>query len=668
MVSGSFSWKAQRARADQMTLKATSISAGRPRTRGIGNAFVLVCLIATCAARVYGQCPPRPRIPDPPGWAIDTGGPGIYGHGLSEDGNWFGFNSNGAIWLLNVRSGEKKELLPCVEVSANAITFSRDSSVMALGTGNGVIYLFEIPSGVLKTELRDEDWVQHLKFGPSGLLLATRSDGISVWNTNTFQRVAQFYGGTCAEGGPCVWQYFDAAELNSDGKLIATSGRENSGIVVRDMKGRVVLWINEPKEQGSYLFLPNDPNALVVSTSDGFHFWDIHNRRVDRRMSRQQQVALLSFLPNDSNVVVSWSQLPGMVQDIRWIDINSGKVLSSWQTSHYITWFSADGVWGTTQAREAIYLPTQHVAAKLQYIPSAAPRVEWNVGYSYLAQRVLRKEPPTRLVVTLFILLGTFGYLLCRASKYTFLPFIASAFTLSYWWLRELWWPSHGPALGRALGPTAVAVTVVSIAIAWLLAVAAVVQPKSVRGNPHRERLVIRWGLPLIAACLSGAFIVVSTAQLEVTGERYQVEGDLRAGGELRGSGLVPWFDRNLPAEAARAINGPYIFIGRWLPERKQNLTPFVGSAVAFAFWSLVAAALVAPPEGKRLRRLLVFIGLATVELLSAAILLVPYAFNRIYRAYTPTSLLLHCLLWISFLGVAAILVFIDARRPLAVR
>jgi hypothetical protein len=649
-------------------VKMTSVNAGRWRTWGLGNAFVLVCLIATCAGRASGQCAPRPRIPDPPGWAIDTAGPGIYGYGLSEDGNWFGFNSNGAIWLLNVHTGEKKQLLPCIEVSADAIAFSADSSVMALGTGNGVIYLFEIPSGALRTELRDGDWVQHLKFGPSGLLVATQSDGISIWNTNALQRVARFYGGTCAEGGPCVWQYFDAAELNSDGKLIATSGREDSGIVVRDMEGRMVLWINEPKEQGSYLFLPNDSNAMVVSTSDGFHFWDIHNKRVARRMSRQQQVALLSFLPNDPSIVVSWFQLPGMAQEIQRIDINSGKVLNSWQTTRYITWFSVDGAWGTTQAREAIHLPTQRVAAKLENVSSVAPSVEWNVGYSYLAQRVLRKEPSARLVVTLFVLLGTFGYLLCRASKCAFLPFIASAFSLSFWWLHELWWPSHGPAIGRALGPMAVVVTVISIGIAWLLAVAAIVEPKPMWRNRHGERFVIRWGLPLIAACLAGAFTAVSTAQSEVTGERYQVEGDLRAGGELRGSGLVPWFERNLPDEAARAINGPYICIGLWLPERKQYLTPLMGSAVAFAFWSLVAAALLAPPAGKRLQRLLVFTGLAIVELLSAVILLVPYAFNRIYRAYTPISLLFHCLLWTSCLGVAAFLVFIDSRRLDALR
>jgi hypothetical protein len=141
----------------------------------------IVCLLLILAIRVSAQCPPRPRIPDPPGWAIDRrGGGNIYGYQLSEDGAWFGFNSDGGIGLMNVRTGERRQLLPCVEVSAEAFTFAPNSSLMAFGTGNGIIYLFEIPSGALKAELRDDDWVQQLKFGPSGLLIAKRTDDMAA--------------------------------------------------------------------------------------------------------------------------------------------------------------------------------------------------------------------------------------------------------------------------------------------------------------------------------------------------------------------------------------------------------------------------------------------------------------------------------------------------------
>jgi hypothetical protein len=39
---------------------------------------------------------------------------------------------------MNVDTGERKQLLPCIEVSADAFAFAPDSYVMAFGTGNGL--------------------------------------------------------------------------------------------------------------------------------------------------------------------------------------------------------------------------------------------------------------------------------------------------------------------------------------------------------------------------------------------------------------------------------------------------------------------------------------------------------------------------------------------------
>ena len=399
----------------------------------------IVCLLLVCTTRAFSQCPPRPRIPDPPGWAIDTAGENhIFGYQLSGDGNWFAFNSGGTIWLMNVHTGERKQLLPCIEVSADAFAFAPDSSLMAFGTGNGVIYLFEIPSGALRAQLQDDDWVQHLKFGPAGLIVATRSDGISVWNSTTYRRVSSFSGGTCAEGGPCVWQYFDDAELSPDGKLLATSGRENSGIVVRDMAGKVALWIKEPKELGAYLFVPDNPDTLAVSVASEIDFWNVPSKRIVKRIPQKGFVGLRSVVPGSATIVVE-EACYGDSEDVQRVDINTGKVLSDWRYPHRLSWISQDGVWATTYDREAIHLPTQRVTEKLEYIPSTPRSVPWNVDYHYLAGRILRKEAPAYVVIALFLLLGALGFLLFRASKFSLLAYLASAVTLTIWWFRELW-------------------------------------------------------------------------------------------------------------------------------------------------------------------------------------------------------------------------------------
>jgi hypothetical protein len=560
---------------------------------------------------------------------------------------------------MNVRTGERKQLLPCIEVSANAFAFTSDSSLMAFGTGNGVIYVFEIPSGAVRAELRDDDWVQGLKYSPSGLLIATRTDGISIWDTTKLRRVSSFSGGTCAEGGPCVWQYFDVAELSLDGKLLATSGRENSGIVVRDMAGKVVLWIKEPKELGGYLFLPDSSNTLVVSTSEEIDFWDVATKRIIRRIPHHGYLGLHSMVPGSSTIVVEEIR-SGDTEDIQQIDINSGKILNIWHCAHLLSWISPDGIWATTYDREAIYLPTQRVAGKLEYIPSKLPSTAWNVDYDYLARRILGKEPAAYLVIALFLLFGTLGFVLCSASKPSLLAYFASAFTLTIWWLRELWWPLHGPPIARALGPVSVTLTLASIALAYVLPIAAF------WSIPRLKGAATGWVLPLIAACVAGLLVSLSIAQSKVEKERYQVEGDIRAGGELRGSGLVAWYERNLPYEAASGIYGPSFLISGLLQERGERAVLVGTVAVALAFWLLIAAVLFLPHRGRAILTILLASVLALVELGSALVQISLYSFNPICRAYTPMPLLLHRLVWSCCIGGIAISVFVAVKREKA--
>jgi hypothetical protein len=129
--------------------------------------------------------------------------------------------------------------------------------------------------------------------------------------------------------------------------LLATSGREKSGIVVRDMAGKVVLWIKEPKELGGYLFLPDSPDTLVVSASDAVEFWDVGTKRIIRHIPHHGFLGLHSMVPGSSTMVVEEVR-SGDTEDIQRIDINSGKVLTKWHCAHLLSWISPDGVWATT--------------------------------------------------------------------------------------------------------------------------------------------------------------------------------------------------------------------------------------------------------------------------------------------------------------------------------
>jgi hypothetical protein len=431
---------------------------------------------------------------------------------------------------------------------------------------------------------------------------------------------------------------------------------------VRDMAGKVALWIKEPKELGAYLFLPGSPDTLVVAVSDEVDFWDVANRRIVRRIPHQGFLGLHSIVPGSSTIVVEEAR-SGDAEDVQRIDISSGKVLNRWHCPHLLSWISPDGVWATTYDREAIHLPTQRIVGKLEYVPATLHRVPWNVDSGTLAARILKKEAPVYLVITLFLLLGGLGHLICSVSKFSLLAYLASVLTLTVWWFRELWWPLHGPPMGRALGAVPVTLTVLSIAVAYVLPIRAIFGARPAWKSSTRMRRRFLCGLPLIAACLAGLLACVSIAQSKVEKERYQVEADIRAGGELRGAGLVAWYERNLPFEAASAIYGPSFLISSCLQERSERVVLVGTTAAAFLFWLLIAAVFFLPDKGKRLGRALVAGALCLAELGSALMLISLYAFNPICRAYTPTSLFLHRLLWICCIGGVAISALVAVRR-----
>jgi hypothetical protein len=220
--------------------------------------------------------------------------------------------------------------------------------------------------------------------------------------------------------------------------------------------------------------------------------------------------------------------------------------------------------------------------------------------------------------------------------------------------------------MGRALGAVAVTLTVISIAAAYVLPIWATFGQRPAWKSSVRMLRGLWWGLPLIAASLAGVLACVSIAESEVEKERYQVEGDIRAGGELRGSALLAWDERNPPFEAASAIYGPSYLICNWYQERSELVVLVGTTAAAFLLWLLIAGVFAPPDKRKRLGRVLLAGTLALIELGSAVTLISLYTFNHIFRAYTPTSLLLHRLVWICSIGGTAIWVLIDLRRARA--
>lgn len=626
------------------------------------TSITLLFLLFAVAPHSICQCPPRPQIPDPPGWSIDhVSGIHILNHQLSSDGNWVAFNSDGAIELLNVQRGDRRTLIPCIEVSTQAMAFTSDSSTLAVGSGNGVIYVFDVRGGRLRAELRDEDWVQELAFGPRGLLIAHRSDGISIWDTTSLQRVAAFYGGTCVNNGPCVWQFLDSADLSPDGKFLATAGRENSGILVRDLSGSTKLWIKDTSQIGPFLFVPGTSTELMVSRPTEFVFWDVETRHILRRVPHAQYVWADWFLPGSSTIVVQKKRNGNPdSEDIQRINISTGNVVSSSHVAALLSWVSPEGTWATSYSREIINVPTGKVISILTYVRPTGYVATWKVSYDYLTRRILVNQVPPYLMAAGFLLLGTLGYWLCRAHWLAVVPTATALLPLSIWLAQELFWPLHGPPLARAIGGSSLAASVGAMLAAYMLVARGLIARYRNQVPSTRTRRLLRLCVPTLATTLSVLLMVTASAQWKVEKERFQIEGDLRSGGELHGSALMPWYTRNFPAEVHSTLSNPALIFSSLLCHTDRTVGRYSAEVVSvFALWWLIGGVVFPPAAPHRLRRNLLVAVLAGIEVVAAGAVLIPYIVNPVCRAYTPSSQLLSYLAWACCLVIFALRSFV---------
>ena len=582
----------------------------------LANAFrryTLGIILFACGCAV-AQCPPRQRMPDPPGWAIDTIGPhSITGKQLSPDGKWLAFQADGATWLVDISEKTRRVLVPCIEVSSDALAFSADSSLLAQGAGDGQIYLFDVRSGALTKEFRDQDWVQRLEFGPQGLLLASRSDGLSIWDWKTGKQVADFDDGACSEGGPCVREFMDDVAVSDDGKLVATNGREDSGTVVRDLSGHVVAWFTGPDGSGFLHFKPGDPNLLIVETARGFVYWDVTGKKVMRRVPNPNNLVIHSFVPGQDSRIIAANYEHGFCfacspssdeqHDIRVRegDIETGKVLRSWPSLRDYNALTPDGKWALRgDPMEVWYLPTHTLVGTFKYEPSAAIAPKWNVKADYLAARVYKERPTLGLVYLLFTSWGCIAFLAIRRSRSAGTLAITMGLALSGWWLWELFGKAYAPAqLGRTAYPYLAAAALAIAPGCVIPAVALTNLGKRVSWRGWRFYLSIAFCQVVFA----GLLILVAAAQQKTDHARLQVQSDVRAGGELRGSAMLPWWYIPTPYQFGEALNAPVtpvLTLSCAVTYREQigNKTAVyaTGLATVFLFW-LLAGGLIGSRE-----------------------------------------------------------------------
>jgi WD40 repeat protein len=251
--------------------------------------------------------------------------------------------------------------------SVNSIAFSPNGELVAAGTADGEVHVWQVSSGKpFLTCDAHSNWVYSIAFSPDGSNLACGSDNqtIHVWDVNSRQALTFLQG----PGYRTMTVAF-----SPDGNLLA-SGSDDHAVILWDIhSGQALKTLQgHAGPVRSVAFSPD--GSILASGSEDWtvNLWDIHSGKVLKTLKGHvNQVRSVALSP-DGNILASGST----DQTICLWDVHSGQVLKTLQG--HTNWvrsvaFSPNGnILASGSADQTIRLWDVHSGGTLQILQSSA--------------------------------------------------------------------------------------------------------------------------------------------------------------------------------------------------------------------------------------------------------------------------------------------------------
>lgn len=187
--------------------------------------------------------------------------------------------AGGNVWLLDANTGEhnKTPLIGHTE-GISSLDFNRDGSILASGSYDRTIQLWNVDTGELRKTLEGHtDRVQHVTFSPTGLSLASASDDgtIRLWDIKTGDIIKILEGHA---------DWAEHVAFSPTGLILASTGGDGT-IRLWDIKTGELLKTITPASRASFIVYSPDGNTLASTDRNVIHLWDAHSGELLRTLT-----------------------------------------------------------------------------------------------------------------------------------------------------------------------------------------------------------------------------------------------------------------------------------------------------------------------------------------------------------------------------------------------
>ncbi|NEN96594.1 MAG: hypothetical protein F6K50_13950 [Moorea sp. SIO3I7] len=225
---------------------------------------------------------------------------------FSSDGEILATGSaDGTVKLWN-RDGKLLNTLQGHTDIVNSVSFSPDGRILATGSADGTVKLWHRDGKLLKTFEGDEAGVTSIGFSPDGeLIVISSSDGIvRLWDKQ---------GNPIGQPFPIQNTDITSLSFSPDGKVIA-SGSRNGIVRLWNRKGNPIGQPFPAQKAGvtSISFSPDGQTLATASLDGAVRLWNLQGKKILTLQSSGATISTVSFSPDGKTIATG--SLDGIVK------------------------------------------------------------------------------------------------------------------------------------------------------------------------------------------------------------------------------------------------------------------------------------------------------------------------------------------------------------------